>query len=149
MLKRYRDGVLPRAGALSDTERDLVQVTKQSIETYRQGMGVLSYATALEGVWQLIRRANRYVDETAPWKLAKDPAMAERLDTVLNHLIQTAGVLANVLSPVMPTIAGQIAEQLAAPHLVQPGLDLNEPLKAGHGVGNPSPLFPRQVTDKK
>ncbi len=100
---------------------------------------------ALLGIWSLVNRANQYVDQTAPFKLAKDPAQSQRLDEVLYNLAETCRVLAVLLWPFIPGTAGKIYAQL--------GLS-GEPCKmaaatwgglvAGHTIGEPSPLFPRK-----
>ncbi len=139
MLKRYRNGVVPsRSDELSPDAGKAIADTRATIETNGlQG--------TLLAVWSLVNRANQYVDQTAPFKLAKDPAQAQRLDEVLYNLAETCRVLAVLLWPFIPDTATKIYAQL--------GLS-GEPdkfeaaawggLKNGHLIGEPSPLFPRK-----
>src|SRR5262249_46371592 len=105
---------------------------------------------ALVSIWSLVNRANQYVDQTAPFKLAKDPAQAARLDEVLYNLAETTRILAVLLWPFVPGTAAKIFAQLR----------LNgEPnqfsaaswggLKSGHAIGEPAALFPRRDTTAK
>ena len=103
--------------------------------------------SVLESIWRLVNRANQYVDQTAPFKLAKDPAQARRLDEVLYNLVETCRVLAVLLWPVLPTTSEKIYSQLG---LSGAPAKLSEAawgkLVAGHSVGEPAPLFPRKDT---
>ena len=139
MLKRYRNGVLPspHTELAADANR-IVAETRALLEKNE-------LQAALQSIWSLITRANQYVDQTAPFKLAKDPAQAQRLDEVLYNLVETCRILAVLLWPFLPGTAGKIYTQL--------GL-LGEPnkfdtsgwggLPAGHAIGEPAPLFPRK-----
>lgn len=139
MLKRYRNGVVP---APSD---ELSQDAKKAFEATRKLLEENQLQAALLSIWGLVNRANQYVDQTAPFKLAKDPAQAARLDQVLYNLVETCRVLAVLLWPFIPQTASKIYAQLG----------LNESpdklsaaawgrLQAGHNIGEPAPLFPRK-----
>ena len=139
MLKRYRNGVVPaRSDELAPDAGRVVAEVRQNLEAHH-------LQAALESIWSLVTRANQYVDRTAPFKLAKDPAQAGRLDEVLYNLVEVCRVLAVLLWPFLPTTAGRICAQLALP---------GEPkevaaaqwggLPAGHAIGEPAPLFPRK-----
>jgi len=100
---------------------------------------------ALQEIWALVTRGNQFVDRTAPFKLAKDPAQERRLNEVLYNLAETCRILAVLLWPFLPGTAAKIYGQL--------GLK-GEPdrfsaaewggLAAGHTIGEPAPLFPRK-----
>jgi len=139
MLKRYRNGVVPkRSDELAPDAEKVIAETRAALEKNElQG--------ALQLIWSLVTRANQYVDRTAPFKLAKDPAQAQRLDEVLYNLAETCRVLAVLLWPFLPGTATKIYAQL--------GLQ-GEPdkfsaaawggLTAGHQIGEPAALFPRK-----
>ena len=139
MLTRYRKGVMPPVtGELAAETEKVVSETRALLEqNHLQG--------ALLSIWSLVTRANQYVDHTAPFKLAKDPAQAQRLDEVLYNLAEVCRVLAVLLWPFLPGTAAKLYAQL--------GLT-GEPnqfsaaawggLAAGHTIGTPSPLFPRK-----
>jgi methionyl-tRNA synthetase len=100
---------------------------------------------ALVQAWELITRANQYVDQTAPFKLAKDPAQAQRLDEVLYSLCEVCRILAVLLSPYLPQTAPRIYEQLAlGPLPASFSAAQWGGLKAGQTIGEPAPLFPRR-----
>jgi methionyl-tRNA synthetase len=144
MLKRYRNGVVPaRNDELAAEAEKFVAETRAALEQNR-------LQAALQSIWALITRANQYVDQTAPFKLAKDPAQSARLDEVLYNLAETCRVLAVLLCPFLPGTATKIYAQL--------GLS-GEPdqfdqatwggLRAGQAIGEPAALFPRKDQPKK
>lgn len=139
MLKRYRHGIVPpRADELAPEAAQVASQVRTHLEAYR-------LKAALESLWSLVTRANQYVDQTAPFRLAKDPAQAARLDAVLYTLAETCRVLAVLLWPFLPGTATRIYGQL--------GLS-DEPnqfagaqwggLNPGQRIGEPTPLFPRK-----
>lgn len=139
MLKRYRNGVVPaRHDELAPDAAKVVADTKALLEqSDLQG--------ALQSIWQLVNRANQYVDQTAPFKLAKDPAQAQRLDEVLYNLAETCRVLSVLLWPFIPQTATKILAQLNAPGTPdQFSAAKWGGLSAGHAIGDPAPLFPRK-----
>jgi methionyl-tRNA synthetase len=102
MLHRYRGGTVPArwtAGALEEEVRSLAQlVAVEVVEAY----GGFAPSDALEATWRLVKRANRYVEETKPWVLAKDPSMAGALDTALGTLLECARLAAYWAWPAIP-----------------------------------------------
>jgi methionyl-tRNA synthetase len=99
--------------------------------------------TALEAAIHLARACNQLIESSAPWKLAKDPEQAVRLDAVLYHLAESIRLVAILLSPVLPEAAHGILAQLnvsAAPLLADA---VWGGLADGHLLGTPVPLFPR------
>jgi methionyl-tRNA synthetase len=139
MLQRYRDGQVPkRSDELAGETKKVVSATVQHLQTYE-------LLSALESIWTLINRANLYVEQTAPFKLAKDPSQAARLDEVLFNLAEVCRVLAVLLWPFLPSTAEKIYGQLGlagAPN--QFTLTHWGALSAGHTIGAVAPLFPRK-----
>jgi len=139
MLKRYRQGVIPkRSDELAADAQKATAATESSLREHE-------LQSALENIWSLVNRANQYVDQTAPFKLAKDPAQATRLDEVLYNLAEVCRVLAVLLWPFIPTTAGRIYAQLGlsgSPN--QFSAAAWGGLPAGHTIGELSPLFPRK-----
>jgi len=141
MLKRYRNGVVPRASTELAPEADKVIAETRALLDQNQLQG------ALQAIWSLVTRANQYVDHTAPFKLAKDPSKAERLDEVLYNLAEICRILAVLLWPFLPGTASKIYAQLGlsgAPDKFS-GVRWGG-LMAGHSIGTPAPLFPRKET---
>jgi methionyl-tRNA synthetase len=91
--------------------------------------------------------ANQYVEESAPWKLAKDPATAPRLDAVLYNLAESVRLISVLVTPVMPTIAGQIRAQLGVGEMLTTLAEEVQwgRLPAGTKLGQVTPLFPKNA----
>jgi methionyl-tRNA synthetase len=141
MLRRYREGVVPGP---SDELR--AETEKASAET-RSLLESHELQAALQRIWMLVTRANQYVDQTAPFKLAKDPAQAKRLDEVLYNLAEVARILAVLLWPFLPDTAAKIYAQLSLPGAPDKfSASTWGGLAGGHRIGEPKPLFPRQDT---
>lgn len=139
MLKRYRQGAVP---ARHD---ELAAAALQAVAETTAQLRACELQAALITIGGLITRANQYVDQTAPFKLAKDPAQAGRLDQVLYNLAETCRILAVLLWPFMPSAATRINAQLAlagAPDTLSAASWGR--LAPGHTIGEPAPLFPRK-----
>jgi methionyl-tRNA synthetase len=103
--------------------------------------------SALQSIWSLITRANQYVDQTAPFKLAKDPLQAARLDEVLYNLAEICRILGVLLWPFLPKTACNIYSQLALTDSPDQRKTASwGGLAGGHVIGIPAPLFPRKDT---
>jgi methionyl-tRNA synthetase len=143
MLKRYRGGVVPAAST------ELESAAAEAIGKVESDFRANELQSALTDTWALVNRANQYVDQTAPFKLAKDPAQAARLDEVLYNLCEVCRVLAVLLAPFLPNTSARIYEQLGLGAL--PGNFSAAQwggMKAGHAIGEPAPLFPRKDLPK-
>ena len=144
MLKRYRNGVVPARH--DELAADAGRAVTETIAHFRAG----ELQRALGSVWHLVTRANQYVDQTAPFKLAKDPAQAARLDEVLYNLAETCRVLAVLLQPFLPGTSAKIFSQLGLPEAVVPLASAAwGGLPAGAVIGEPAALFPRKDQPKK
>ena len=139
MLKRYRAGVVP--ARQDDLAADAAKAADETRALLKQNQ----LQAALQSIWGLVNRANQYVDQTAPFKLAKDPAQAQRLDEVLYNLTECCRVLAVLLSPFLPGTSGRIYAQLGLGPLPEKLASAAwGGLTAGHTIGDPAPLFPRR-----
>ncbi len=139
MLKRYRNGVVPaRSDELAGEANRVIGETRAALEHTQLQAALLS-------IWSLVARANQYVDHTAPFKLAKDPAQAKRLDEVLYNLTETCRLLAVLLWPFLPGTAAKIYAQLGLVGAPDKFTAASwGQLTAGHTIGAPAPLFPRK-----
>jgi len=139
MLKRYRNGVVPAQA------NELAPEAEKAVGETRRLLSESELQSALEAIWSLITRANQYVDQTAPFKLAKDPAQAGRLDEVLYNLAEVCRILAVLLWPFVPNTASRINAQLG---LATSPDKLNQAswggLQQGHSIAEVAPLFPRK-----
>jgi len=143
MLKRYRQGIVPPCST------ELGEEVNRAIERVRSHFRASRLQPALLDIWSIVNRANQYVDQTAPFKLAKDPGKAARLGEVLYNLAETCRVLAVLLWPFIPDTADKIFAQLG---LTESPDKLNTAawggLPAGHQIGEPAALFPKKETAK-
>jgi methionyl-tRNA synthetase len=139
MLKRYRQGVVPRVSNELALETETVATHTRHLLERNQLQG------ALQSIWSLVTRGNQYVDHTAPFKLAKDPSQAERLDAVLYNLAEICRILAVLTWPFLPGTAGKIYAQLGLEGAASRfSAALWGGLSPGHTIGIPAPLFPRK-----
>ncbi len=139
MLKRYRQGIVPKR-----SDELAAEVTAAAHEAIAE-MRSFQLQSALQSIWTIVNRANQYVDQTAPFKLAKDATQGPRLDEVLYNLAESCRILAVLLWPFLPTTAGKIFAQLGlagAPDRFDDAVWGG--LEAGHKIGDPAPLFPRK-----
>lgn len=136
MLEKYRAGVVPAAGEMSGPDKALRQQAENSIRQYRDNMQQLAFEAALKSVWELIGKANRYIDEMQPWQLAKDPAQSGKLDTFLYNMVESLRLISVLIFPVMPAMSMQLREKLGLPNLenTAPGTDTLAALKWGETV---------------
>lgn len=112
MTKKYFGGMVPAPAQGTEFDASLIETVKQTVETYKTKMDDLHIADAENAVFAMLRRANKYIDETAPWILAKDEDKKEVLGTVLYNLLETIRVGAVLLTPFMPSTAASIFKQL-------------------------------------
>ncbi|MDQ3549452.1 MAG: methionine--tRNA ligase [Chloroflexota bacterium] len=141
MLQRYRDGAVPgvRPEASEPIEDELVQVIAVASARVELAMAEYNPQEALAAIWDIVSRANAYVEVTAPWQLAKlekDGAPPGRLDTVLTALAITLARIAFLLEPFLPETSRKITDQLG-------GGGIGAAPRPGQRVAEPKPIFPR------
>jgi methionyl-tRNA synthetase len=112
MVEKYNAGILVKNNATTAFDEDLVAVGLGVSEKLEEKMNRLDYSNALEEIWKFIRRTNKYIDETAPWILAKDEANKEVLNNVLYHLAESIRLIAVLISPFMHHTSDKIFTQL-------------------------------------
>jgi methionyl-tRNA synthetase len=152
MVERYRQGKVPGAETVEEKDRELQASALKIAREAEKLVGELAFHRLLISIWELINLANKYIDEMAPWALAKDPGGAERLNTVLYQLLETLRFVAVLISPFMPGTALKIQAQLG---ISDPGsqnlASLEEwgGLKPGGQVWKGEALFPRVEEDQR
>ena len=114
MVEKYFGGTLPAERESSDADDDLKQMASTLRDRYETEMEHFQFQNALEQVFKTIQRANKYIDENAPWTLAKDPANRARLATVMYNLLETIRICAVLLTPFIPDSAEKIFDQIGA-----------------------------------
>ena len=150
MVQKYFGGTLPAEQAY-DTEKDdeLVAMVGSLWQRYERQMESFAFQNALAEVFSVISRANKYIDENAPWVLAKDEANKPRLAKVMYHLLETIRVCAGLLQPFMPETAAEILRRVGAENGSWDSLCAFGGLKAETAVLAGPALFPRIDAQKE
>ena len=148
MSNKYFDGAVKNAGVADALDDDLKSTCLSSVKEYTSLMNQFKVADALEVIINVARRSNKYIDETAPWTLAKDEANYPRLQTVLYNLLESIRFIAVMVSPFLPQTAEKIFAQINTDITCYPSLNEFGKLKEGK-VGTAAPLFARIDEAKK
>lgn len=151
MINKYFEGEVPvYVENVTDFDADLAAVVEENLTIYHKQMDAVDYPRALEAVWNIISRTNKYIDETAPWVLAKDDTKTADLAAVMAHLAASLRVVAHLIQPFMMTTSNAIMEQL--------GLGADFDLENLNLAGLPTsikvvvkgtPIFPRLDMDEE
>ncbi|MFQ5773145.1 MAG: methionine--tRNA ligase [Kiloniellaceae bacterium] len=143
MIAKNCGGTLPAPGPFRAADEALLGAARGLVERLRAEYRVQAFHRALEGTWEVVGAANRYVDEQAPWALRKsDPA---RMGTVLYVVAETLRHLAILTRPVMPEATARMLDQLGVPEARRDFAALAEPLAPGTRLPRPEGVFPRYV----
>lgn len=145
MINKYFGGQIPDYKEnVTDFDADLSDFVAENLKLYHQNMDAVDYPRALEAVWNIISRTNKYIDETAPWVLAKEDGDKELLAAVMAHLAASLRVVAHLIQPFMMETSNAIMEQLGLgtdfdlEHLELSGLPSGVQV-----VAKGTPIFPR------
>ena len=112
MIEKYFNGALPDTSARSDFDDSLEQMLMDMPLKVEEFMDKMMFSNALEEIWNVIRRANKYTDENQPWVMCKDESLRDQLANVLYHLAETLRIVSIVIEPVMPKSPAVIRDQL-------------------------------------
>jgi methionyl-tRNA synthetase len=146
MISRYNSGIIPEPKQEDDLDQDLKDIATSISSRVEERMNKFDYSNALEGIWKLVRRTNKYIDETTPWILAKNEENRARLDTVLYNLADSIRIISVLIQPFMPTTTKKIWQQLGIEN--DKGVQWEDTfsfgkLSSGTKVSRQEPLFPR------
>jgi methionyl-tRNA synthetase len=147
MVEKYFAGIIPDTSnpGFDEISKDLVNVAGETPGVYCSQMDKLAYSDALSAVWELINKANKYIEQEAPWNLSKNGKTAD-LRTVIYNLCEVLRIVAILITPFIPTTASRVWEQIGfvgSPEN-QLILDVKFGMKiAGTNVAKGAPLFPR------
>ena len=143
MTHKYFDGVVQQPVQNEDIDNELIAQATETIKNAVAKMEEYKTSDALAEIWNLLKRSNKYIDETAPWVLAKDESQRERLGTVLYNLIEAIRIAATLLTPFMPETAQKIANQINADDVSFESIKSFGAYKAGTKTNEATPLFAR------
>jgi len=151
MIGRFNNGIIEAAGDVEEIDHELTQLAQNTVIRYEKSMDEMDINAAIKDIWTLIGRANKYIDETSPWALAKDEAKRGRLNTVLYNLAETLRMIAILISPLMPVTSPKIWAQLGIESDFT-AVTLTDAkgwgkLPTGTKIGMLEPIFPR-IEDK-
>ena len=143
MVNKYFDGIVQPAAELSEIDRVYKEKTEAMVLKVDANLEELAFSKALQSIWEVISAGNKYIDETAPWTLAKDPAQKERLATVMYCLLESQRIVYFIVSAFMPQTAAKGLGYLGWNAAVdEAGLKWGG-LKAGTRIIKAEALFPR------
>ena len=155
MTLKFQDGVLAASSGESAVDASLKADAMATVKAFADGMENMKLSDTIKTVWAFISRANKYIDETAPWALAKDPAKKQELANVMYNLAEALRIISVLISPFMPTTAERIWNQLglAAAGKACKDVQLEDietwgGVPAGLHIGTPEQLFPRIEVEK-
>jgi methionyl-tRNA synthetase len=143
MTNQYFGGTAKNTNVKEGVDEELASLTAALREKVAAKMDEFKIADAIDCIWQVLRRANKYIDETMPWALSKDEAKKERLSTVLYNLLSAIDVCANLLYPFMPTTASDILTEIGSQQRDYKDLTTFVYSKAYTVTPNPKTLFER------
>lgn len=145
MIVKYRGGIVPNAGEDTALEQELKALSREVKAKVEERMEALDPAGALESIWRLVARMNKYVDETAPWALAKQEDNQARLDHVLHTFAEAIRIFAILCAPFMPKLPGKMFRLLGVDQEMLRWEDVDQwnIIPEGTRVEKGQPLFPR------
>lgn len=150
MIEKYNDGVVPPAGDDEGPDSELKQLALGTAAKVEAHMDKFNFSVALEEIWTLIRRTNKYIDETTPWLLAKDEANKGRLNTVLHNLAESLRIVSVLIQPFMHTTSSRIRKQLGLWYADPEWSDTQVfDMMDGEQVKKGEALFPRMDIEKE
>lgn len=149
MVEKYTEGILPKPAKEEEVDKSLIDLAIGVKSKVENNMDKLNYSQALEEIWKLIRRTNKYIDETTPWILAKENK-EERLDTVLYNLTESIRIIATLINPFMERTSKEILKQIGQEEdICWEDSAIWGKIEPGTKVERGKVLFPRLDIDKE
>ena len=149
MCQKYFDGVVPTPHGEEGTDAELKDACQKAVEAFKGKMDELRISDAVSEAMTMLRRANKYIDETTPWTLAKDENSRERLETVIYNLLETIRIGAVLLYPIIPATCEAIFEQIGTDKKCYKSIENGfGALESGKNTGKSAVLFSR-IDEKK
>ena len=143
MINKYFEGLVQEPAETTEIDRAYRARTEEMVRQVDAHMDELAFSKALQAIWEVVSAGNKYIDETAPWALAKDSAQKTRLATVMYHMLESQRVVYLLLSSFMPKTGAKGLGYLGFEGIPsEEGLAWGG-LQAGTRVMKAEPLFPR------
>ena len=149
MLAKYFGGVAPQPGEATELDSAYRNATEAMVLQVDRHLSDMAFSKALQSVWEVISAGNKYIDETAPWTLAKNPAQRERLGTVMYYLLESQRMVHTLLAAFMPTTSAKALACLGVTGISGEALFTWGGLAPGTIVQKAEPLFPRIDTKEE
>ncbi len=153
MVGKFQNGVLTAPQGESETDKSLKADAAETVAFFEENMEKMELSLSIKKVWAFISRANKYIDETAPWALAKDESKKQELANVMYNLAESLRQISVLISPFMPQTAARIWQQLNLPgefaDVQLEDIKVWGGIAGGHKVGTPEQLFPRIEVEKE
>ncbi|MBQ9364764.1 MAG: methionine--tRNA ligase, partial [Schwartzia sp.] len=154
MIGKFQGGVIEAATTRNEIDESLINDAMDAVKKFESGMESMGISQAIKDVWAFISRANKYIDETMPWALAKDESKKAELATVMYNLAESLRIVSGLISPYMPQTAPKIYAQLGFSDdfgkVTLDNLRKWGGTPAGQHIGEAEQLFPRiEVEDRK
>ncbi len=149
MIEKYCNGVIPKSFTEDDIDRELKEIAVSAASKVETQMDKFAFNMALEEIWILVRRANKYVDEKEPWVLAKDDARRDELETCMHNLAECLRIIAILIYPFMHTTTDKIWEQIGVTDEVRWEDASIFDILDGQHVNKGPVLFPRLDIEKE
>ncbi len=149
MIEKYCDGIVPMATTEDNIDRDLRNMAVSIAPKVEDEMNSFAFNNALENIWVLIRRANKYIDEKTPWILAKDESKKAELDTCMHNLAESLRMVSILIYPFMHTTTEKIRHQLGIDEEILWEDSMKQDQLKGNKVTKGEAIFPRLDIEKE
>ena len=150
MIEKYCGGTVPKATTSDDIDEDLKRIAEGAASKVEEQMDKFAFNMALEEIWILVRRANKYIDEKSPWVLAKDESKKAELDTVMHNLAESIRIISILIHPFMHTTSKEIRKQMGLWYADVVWKDaFTFEMMDGEQVKKGNPIFPRLDIEKE
>jgi methionyl-tRNA synthetase len=149
MIDKYFDGIIPAALEKNDADDSLKKIALEVPQKVEDNMNALRIPEALDSIWELVSKSNKYIDETMPWILAKDESKRGNLATVLYNLAESLRIISVCISSFLPDTSKKINDQLNIKTISWESLDAFKGTKSGTKINRGEAIFPRIDVDKK
>ena len=147
MVGKFQEGVVLAAEGRSEVDESLIADAMAAVKAFDEDMSGMKISNAIRAVWAFISRANKYIDETAPWALAKDAEKKQELANVMYNLVEALRIISGMVLPYMPSTAEKLWQQLNLPgsiwELRLADMQQWGGTPANMHIGKPQQLFPR------